>query len=304
MIPFNHRDLIQSYPSAKVLFVTTETTSCAYYPGHDRSRMVTNVIFRMGASAMLFSGTCPDAKYKLLLNERINLAASDSAYYSIFYGPDDEGINGISLSKDVVCEASHVLTKLLWKVGGRVLSFKEQAKVVWSLAVKHFPMLQKVDPGIGPAYKPTFHGSVEHFVIHSGGKKILQGIGEGLRLEPYDIEPSSATLFYYGNVSSSSTWYALSFIESMRGVKKGDRVLQVGIGSGCKAGINMWEALRPIDDVDKVWEHLAEKGSIQRVRPRGGPLGGFVKISLWVLIYLLILQLVSILIALVAKHIK
>ena len=93
------RDLLQSYPKAKVLFVTTETTSCAYYPGHERSRMVTNVIFRMGASAMLFTGhlgSYPDAKYQLLLNERINFAASDSAYHSIFYGPDDEGINGVS----------------------------------------------------------------------------------------------------------------------------------------------------------------------------------------------------------------
>lgn len=41
------------------------------------------------------------------------------------------------------------------------------------------------------------------------------------------MEPSRAALYRYGNVSSSSIWYVLSFIEHFRGVKAGDRVLQV-----------------------------------------------------------------------------
>lgn len=300
------RDLIQSYPKAKVLFITTETTGPAYYPGYERSRMVTNVIFRMGSAAMLFTGdlgSFPDAKYRLMLNERINLAASDSAYHSIFYGPDSEGINGVSLSKDVVHEAGHVLTKLMWKVGGRVLPFKEQARVAWSLAAKRFPFLKRLPHD--PDYKPSFHGSVEHFTIHSGGKKILQGIGEGLKLRASDIEPSTATLYHYGNVSSSSTWYALAWIESLRGMKKGDRVMQVGIGSGCKAGINLFKAIRDIDEVHEVWRHLAGERVHGKRQQSVGSLGtGFVKVSFYVLLYLLILQLISILMALLAKYIK
>jgi 3-oxoacyl-[acyl-carrier-protein] synthase III len=46
---------------------------------------------------------------------------------------------------------------------------------------------------------------------------------------------------FTGNVSSSTTWYTLGFIESMRGVRKGDTVLQVGVGSGVKCGINVWK---------------------------------------------------------------
>lgn len=51
-----------------------------------------------------------------------------------------------------------------------------------------------------------------------------------------------------GNVSSSSTWYTLGFIESVRGVKKGDQVLQVGVGSGIKCGLNVWK-VRSFEDV-------------------------------------------------------
>ena len=42
-------------------------------------------------------------------------------------------------------------------------------------------------------------------------------------------------------MSSSTTWYALGFIESMRGVRKGEKVLQVGVGSGIKCGVNVWQ---------------------------------------------------------------
>lgn len=46
-------------------------------------------------------------------------------------------------------------------------------------------------------------------------------------------------------MSSSTTWYTLGFIESVRGVRKGDRVLQVGVGSGVKAGMNVWKVRAP-----------------------------------------------------------
>ncbi len=48
-------------------------------------------------------------------------------------------------------------------------------------------------------------------------------------------------LQYFGNVSSSTTWYTLAAIESLRGVRKGERVLQIGVGSGIKCGVNVWK---------------------------------------------------------------
>lgn len=35
--------------------------------------------------------------------------------------------------------------------------------------------------------------------------------------------------------------YTLSFIEAVRGVNRGDKVLQIGVGSGIKCGVNVWK---------------------------------------------------------------
>lgn len=56
---------------------------------------------------------------------------------------------------------------------------------------------------------------------------MIDAIQKELGLSKEYVEPSRAALYRYGNVSSSSIWYVLSFIEHFRGVKAGDRVLQV-----------------------------------------------------------------------------
>ena len=61
----------------------------------------------------------------------------------------------------------------------------------------------------------------------SGGAKVLEGIGKNLQLSEHMLAPSYSVLWNYGNVSSSTTWYTLSNIESLRGVEKGDTIMQV-----------------------------------------------------------------------------
>lgn len=82
-----------------------------------------------------------------------------------------------------------------------------------------------------------------------GGAKVLDGIGKELQLDEKALEASRAVLFDYGNVSSSTTWYTLGYVESVLGAKKGDRLLQIGVGSGIKCGVNVWRAVRDIHDV-------------------------------------------------------
>jgi hypothetical protein len=50
--------------------------------------------------------------------------------------------------------------------------------------------------------------------------------------------------YRYGNVSSSSIWYVLAYIETFRGVTTGDRVWQLGFGSGFKCNSAVWKANR------------------------------------------------------------
>lgn len=69
---------------------------------------------------------------------------------------------------------------------------------------------------------------------------MLDGVQSAMRLADADLAPSRQVLYDYGNVSSSSTWYGLACIESLRGVAQGDRVVQIGVGSGVKVGGWSW----------------------------------------------------------------
>jgi hypothetical protein len=58
--------------------------------------------------------------------------------------------------------------------------------------------------------------------VPAGGAKVLDGIGKELQLDEAAMEPSRMVLHDYGNVSSSTTWYTLGYVESVRGAKKGE----------------------------------------------------------------------------------
>ncbi|KAJ9510122.1 hypothetical protein QJQ45_015610 [Haematococcus lacustris] len=247
------RDLLQARPNSNAVFLTTEVTTPAFYPGHDKHRLVTNLLFRMGGAAMLMSNKSAAwagrAKYQLAFNHRVHIGSSDEAYTAIHYGPDDKGINGVYLGKNVVTEASRALTKVMWAVGPHVLTPRQKAEFAANWVRRKLLGAQSVAP-----YQPRFNGAVSHFLLHAGGAKVLDGLGKALQLDEHDLEPSRAVLRDYGNVSSSTTWYTLSYVETVRGVKKGDKVMQVGVGSGIKCGVNVWKALRDVKDVHEVWE--------------------------------------------------
>ncbi|KAG1679934.1 hypothetical protein FOA52_006998 [Chlamydomonas sp. UWO 241] len=251
-------DMLQAHPNANVLFVTTEVTSNAFYAGMDRARQVTNLLFRMGACAVLFSNNASwgsRIKYQLRYNQRVHIGASDAAYNAIHYSPDEEGINGVFLGINVVTEASRALTHAIRTIGPKVLNAREKLRYAHSAVTRWVGRITGSPAGNEPEYVPTFSGSLDHFLIHAGGAKVLDGLGKALRLTEKDLEPSRAVLYDYGNVSSSTTWYTLGYVESVRGVKRGDRVMQIGVGSGIKCGVNIWQAKRDISDVHRAWEH-------------------------------------------------
>jgi hypothetical protein len=43
-------------------------------------------------------------------------------------------------------------------------------------------------------------------------------------------------------------------VETLQGVRKGERVLQIGVGSGVKCGVAVWRALRDVHEPHAAWE--------------------------------------------------
>jgi 3-ketoacyl-CoA synthase len=137
-----------------------------------------------------------------------------------------------------------------------VLPIREQLKVLWyTLLSRSCSYLTKLGekkgwkttfPKISP-YVPDFKTGLHHFCIHAGGRAVIDGIEKNLNLAPEDTEPSRYALHRYGNTSSSSIWYELRYIESKKDghrIRKGERVVQIGFGSGFKCNSAVWLRLR------------------------------------------------------------
>ncbi|CAN0857276.1 3-ketoacyl-CoA synthase 2 [Linum grandiflorum] len=238
------RDLLQVHPNTYALVVSTENITRNWYFGNHRPMLVTNCLFRVGAAAVLLTNRPSDrrrSKYQLLHTVRTHKGADDKCYSCVFQQEDDKKTVGVSLSKDLMAVAGEALKTNITTLGPLVLPISEQILFLATLIAKK--VLQwKVKP-----YIPDFKLAFEHFCIHAGGRGVLDEIEKSLELTEWHMEPSRMTLYRFGNTSSSSLWYELAYSEAKGRVKKGDRVWQIGFGSGFKCNSAVWRAVRTIE---------------------------------------------------------
>jgi len=239
------KDLLQANRSKYAVVLSTENITQNWYTGNEKSMLVQNTLFRMGGAGVLLSNKSADryrAKYRLFCVVRVTKAASDDAYKSVWQMEDSTGTKkGVRLAagKALMQVVGDALKTNLSTMGPMVLPWSEQIKFFINLcARKMFPQ-KKI-----PAYVPDFKLAFQHFCIHAGGRAVIDGVEQNLSLSPHDVEPSRATLYRYGNTSSSSIWYELNFIELSHKVKKGEKVWQIALGSGFKCNSAVWVANR------------------------------------------------------------
>jgi hypothetical protein len=108
---------------------------------------------------------------------------------------------GVRLSKDLTAVAGDALMINLGRLGPLILPLSEKLIYAANLVGQKLYGKGRVKP-----YIPDFGGSVEHVCIHSGGRAVIDGMQKVLRLSDDAAEPSRATLYKWGNVSSSSVW--------------------------------------------------------------------------------------------------
>jgi 3-ketoacyl-CoA synthase len=221
-----------------------ESMTLNWYRGNNRSMLITNCLFRMGAAAILLSNRSFDryrSKYQLIHTLRTHKGADDNSYNCVYQKEDNSKTVGVALSKDLVTMAGEALKSNITTLGPLVLPMSEQILFLASLiGRKIFKMKIK-------QYVPDFKLAFEHFCIHAGGRAVLDELEKNLKLTKWNMEPSRMTLFRFGNTSSSSLWYELAYLEAKGRIKKGDRAWQIGFGSGFKCNSVVWRALRTID---------------------------------------------------------
>ncbi|CAL4889292.1 unnamed protein product [Urochloa decumbens] len=243
------KDLLQTHPGTYALVVSTENITLNWYAGNDRSKLVTNCLFRMGGAAVLLSNRRSDrrrAKYELVHTVRTHKGADDRCFGCVTQEEDGEGKLGVSLSKDLMAVAGGALKDNITTLGPLVLPVSEQLLFMATLAARKLLGMRKVRP-----YIPDFKLAFEHFCIHAGGRAVLDELESNLALTDWHMEPSRMTLHRFGNTSSSSLWYELAYSEAKGRIRRRDRVWQIAFGSGFKCNSAVWRALRSVNPAEE-----------------------------------------------------
>jgi len=241
------KDLLQANRNSVAVVLSTENITQNWYTGNEKPMLVQNTLFRMGGAGIMLSNKASDrfrAKYRLYCVVRVTKAANDAAYQAVWQKEDNSGTRkGVRLApgRELMAVVGDALKINLSTMGPVVLPWTEQLKFFVNLCARKLYPAKKI-----PVYVPDFKKAFQHFCIHAGGRAIIDGLEQNLSLSAYDVEPSRATLYRYGNTSSSSIWYELNFIELSHKVKKGEKVWQIALGSGFKCNSAVWVANRSI----------------------------------------------------------
>lgn len=240
------KDLLQVHTNSNAVIVSTEILTPNYYQGSDRAMLLPNCLFRMGGAAVLLSNktTCRSrAKYQLLHLVRTHKGSDNKSFKCITRVEDNKGKLGISLQKDLMTIAGEALKSNITTISPLVLPTSEKILFLLSFFVRK-------------PYVPDFKKAFEHFCIHAGGRAVIDELQKNLRLSDEHVEASRMTLYRFGNTSSSSLWYELAYIEAKGRMKKGDRVWQIGLGSGFKCNSAVWKCLNGVTNIptkDSPW---------------------------------------------------
>lgn len=86
------------------------------------------------------------------------------------------------------------------------------------------------------------HGSdIDHWIVHPGGRRIIENVQESLELSDEDVATSWRSLAEHGNVGTPSIFYVLDEVFQNTRPQPGERGLMVTIGPGVTVGLMLLE---------------------------------------------------------------
>ncbi|KAK7324473.1 hypothetical protein VNO77_28041 [Canavalia gladiata] len=251
------QQLFKTCKNSFAIVVSTECLSPFWYCGKVKSMMLPNCLFRSGGCSMLFTNMSSQkhiAMLRLKQVERTHLGANDEAYGCAMLMEDGEGYQGFCLSKSLPKAAAKALEMNLKILVPKILPLWELVRYCGVSLCQWIIMKKALVSNNGLETKSiNLKSGIEHFCVHPGGKVVIDEIGKRLGLNDYDLEPSRMTIHRWGNTSASGVWYVLGYMEAKKRLKKGDRILMIGLGSGFKCCTCVWELMRNLEDTN-VWK--------------------------------------------------
>lgn len=192
-------NFLAAHPSSAAAAVSTEICSAAMFSGDSADLVVSNAIFADGSAASVLGNSSGGGRAAF----RSFACLTYPEWKEDLRFRTQEGRLRNVLSRKVPSQAAqsvHALT-------GKILSGE----------------------GLRAA-------DVRHWVLHSGGSKVLDEIQKSLRLSDSDLAHSRFVLKRHGNLSSPSVLYALErLLASPHPPKKGEPGLMISFGAGFAA---------------------------------------------------------------------
>ena len=188
-------DYVMAYPERKALLITVEVCSACYYVDESLETVVGNAICADGAAAVIVAG-------------------------------DGEGKGGTIVGFDTLLEPSFLNTVGFQTRQGklRIVLSRDIRDAAGGLVRRLLDsLLQKHD---------LRREDVDHWIIHSGGRKVIDSIKEELGISEDQLKHSRCVLRNFGNMSSPTVLFVLDETLKHSRPKEGDVGVMVAMGPG------------------------------------------------------------------------
>ncbi|MFI9811777.1 3,5-dihydroxyphenylacetyl-CoA synthase DpgA [Saccharothrix variisporea] len=187
-------------PGRLAVMLCVEVCSAAYAHDGTMRTAVVNALFGDGAAAVLVGSSVPAAP---------------------------------GLSPQLVSFRSHVLTDALpamrfdWDPDRLKYSFYLDRKIPYVIGAHAAEPVTDL-----LARQGLTVGDVDHWVVHSGGKKVIDGIKYNLDLTDHDLRHTTSVLRDHGNLSSGSFLFSYERLLRENVVREGDHGVMMTMGPG------------------------------------------------------------------------
>jgi alkylresorcinol/alkylpyrone synthase len=143
---------------------------------------------------------------------------------------------GAPSAPEIVASAVHqvrdTLDQVRFAVNGED-SFMRLGRELPAIVEAGLPAL--VDEFLEPQGLDT--SSIDHWLLHPGGRGILEGAQRGLGLSDEQVAASATVLAEYGNTGTASSFFVLGATERMRSPGPDELGLLVSVGPGVTVGL-------------------------------------------------------------------
>ncbi len=188
-------DFVMAYPGRKALLIAVEICSACYYVDDSLETVVGNAICADGAAAAIVGMSSDPRLPKIVALETL----LEPSYIDSVGFEQRDGRLRIILSKDLRTIAGGLAQQLVSGILGR-------------------HGLSETD--------------IDHWILHSGGRKVIDNVRETLGLTEAQVRHSKCVLKNFGNMSSPTVLFVLDEVLRNATPQPGDKGIMLAMGPG------------------------------------------------------------------------